>query len=520
MLKRFGLWSFIATCLALIILSPLLIIFLELLTPAGGNWQHVAAYLLRRYLTNTLLLIAGVVAITSVFGIATAWLVTQYRFAGSQWLDRLLMMPLAIPTYIMAYAYSGIFKMLERHHIVSLDIRNMTGLIFILSFALYPYMYAVCKTSFLLQNASLLEASRVLGKNRSTTFLRVALPLSRIAVAGGISLVVMELLNDYGAVKYYGVDTVTVGIFRTWFSMGDLNTAVRICAIALAFVVMLILAEKIQRGRKILSESASTARKTIPASLEGISSFTAFLVCAVPVLLAFVFPLMQIIYWSALSYRESLNTDFIRYAFNTLLLAAIATLLCTVTAIIFNFSKNWEFSRLVKIMSRLATTGYAIPGAVIAIGVLIPALYIDRYLAPDYSILNNSVIFLLFAYVVRFIALPNNTLEANFKKISPQIISASRVLGKGSLTTLFKVQLPLLKPGIMYALLLVFVEVIKELPLTLILRPFDFSTLATRCFQMANDERIAESGIYALIIVAAGMLPVFLLNQLLKANDT
>jgi iron(III) transport system permease protein len=520
--QRIGLWSVITLGLALLFLSPTLIIFGELLKPVSDNWDHVARHVLPVYVKNSFILIIGVVIITSIIGISSAWLVTQFEFVGKKWIEWLLMMPLAIPTYIMAYSYSGIFSFLETQHIVAIDIKNIVGLIFILSFALYPYVFAVCRVSFAVQNASVLEASRTMGKSYWLTFYKVALPLSRTAIIGGISLVVMELLNDYGAVKYYGVETITTGIFRTWFSMGDLNTAIRICAIALLIIIMFLAAERIQRGRNTLAEAGNQSRKILRRKLKGIKSVLALFGCLIPVLLGFIFPLTKIIHWVSLNITTTLHTDFVSSLFNTIFLGGCAAVLCILAGIIFNFAKNWESSWMVRILTRLSTTGYSIPGAVIAIGILVPALVIDKYFSAktgsNFSLLNYTVFFLLFAYLIRFIAISNNALEANFKKISPQLTAASRMMGKSSFTTLLKVHLPLVKPGLLSAFLLVFVEVIKELPLTLILRPFDYNTLATRCFELASDERIVESSNYALLIIITGLVPVFFLHRLSKTK--
>jgi iron(III) transport system permease protein len=512
--QGFGFWSVVSLLLALIVLSPVAIIFVELFRPVTENWNHVLQYVLVGYIKNSFILIFGVVSLASIIGIGTSWLVTQFDFFGKKYIEWLMLMPLAIPTYIMAYCYAGIFLLLTTHHIIPVvDIKNIYGLIFILSFALYPYIYSVCKVSFSIQNASLLEASKTMGKGSWATFFKVALPLSRTAIIGGMSLVVMELLNDYGAVKYFGIDTITTGIFRTWFSMGDLNTAIRICAIALLIVMVFLAAERIQRNKKNIVETASASRKLLQKKLKGFYSATAFFICLLPILFGFIFPLLQIIYWTILTASHTFNLEFFGLLFNTITLASIAAILCIVAGIIFNFSKNWELSWALRIFTRLSTTGYAIPGAVIAIGILVPALYIDKNFSASYSLLNYTVVFLLFAYVVRFIAVSNNALESNFKKISPQLTAAARMMGKSSFATLFKVHLPLVTPGLLSAFLLVFVEVIKELPLTLILRPFDYNTLATKCFEMASDERVAEAGNYALVIIATGLIPVVLLNR-------
>ncbi len=519
--EKFGFWNFISIAISILLLFPIAIIFYQLLSPAGENWQHVAQYNLPDYLSNTLFLLAGVGFSTAIIGVGTAWLVTQYDFFGKKQFEWLLVMPMAVPTYIMAYSYTGISSSIAHAGNIPFDIRNMAGLIFILSFLLYPYVYLVCKASFSLQNASALEASRTMGKGAWQTFYKIALPLSRPAIAGGVSLVMMELLNDYGAVKHFGVDTVTSGIFRTWFSMGDMNTAIRICAIALVMILVFLVAEKIQRGKSSVYESAKIHQRKMLKKATLWKSLLFFLCCGIPVLLGFLLPVFQVIYWTAITAVDVWNMKFAEALFNTFSVGLLAAFLCVFVAVLFTFSKNWSPNIINNIFTKLSTTGYAVPGAVIAIGVLVAALYIDKNITPYIGLeygyfVNYSIIFLVFAYTVRFIALPNNALDAGFKKLSPQVTAASRTMGKNSFSTLFKVHLPMVKNALAVAFLLAFVEVIKELPLTLILRPFDYNTLATRCFELAGDERIAESANYALVIIFSGMIPIFLLNRILR----
>lgn len=512
--KRFSFWSIVALLLSIVFISPIIIILSELFFPVNENWQHVLQHVLLNYLKNTGILIAGVTLLAGIIGISTAWLVSQFNFIGKTYIEWLLVMPLAIPTYIMAYAYAGIFDFFITEKIIPayFDIKNMAGLIVMLSFSLFPYVYMLCKNSFTSQNASLIDAAKTMGKGNWETFFKVALPLARTAIIAGISILVMELLNDYGAVKYFGIETITTGIFRTWFSMGDLNTAIRLCAIVLTIVIFFLTIERIQRGKKTLTEMGNQYKKGVLKNLVGFNAVGVIFICSLPILFGFIIPLIKIIHWVVLTAPKTFTFNFGQSLFNTFLLATITALLSVVAAIIFNFAKHWETLWIVKVFTRLATTGYAIPGAVIAIGILVPALFIDKQLFSGYSLLNYTIIFLVLAYLIRFIAVSNNALESSFKKISPQLTAASRIMGKSSFTTLMKVHLPLVKPGLISAAILVFVEVIKELPLTLIIRPFDYNTLATKCFELASDERIAESSIYSLLIIITGIIPIFTLH--------
>jgi iron(III) transport system permease protein len=460
-------------------------------------------------------------------GVPTAWLVTRYEFPGRQVLKWALILPLAIPTYIAAYAYSGIFSFkgpINHWLHLQINIMNLPGIMAVLSLVLYPYIYLISRTSFAVQSRQHLEASRILGKNAWKTFFRVALPLSRAAIFGGVGLVVMELLNDYGAMKYFGITTFTTGIFRAWFSIGDLNSAIRLAICLVVFVLGLFAAEKWQRGRARFTDRSQHTRTTARVKLTGWWAATALAVCALPFLLGFIAPMLQLLSWSMQTIDQVLTPDFLLMVGNSVGLALVAACICTLAAFFVVFARTWSGSVFLQGISRAATVGYAIPGAVIAIGVMIPLLWLSKPLQSsfgfDFSILlNDTVVVLVFAYLVRFLAVTYNSVESTYRKMPGSITEASRILGKGAGSTLTGIHFPLVKGGLLTAFILVFVDVMKELPLTLILRPFNFNTLATKAFELAGDDRIIEAANPALIIIIAGLIPILILNRMLAKNE-
>lgn len=513
-------WSLTSALLALLILLPILLVLGGLLEPVSDTWAHVVEHLLSGYIANSMILIVGVGALSLLFGISSAWLVTQYKFPGRKTLRWLLIMPLSLPTYIIAYTYAGIFDLGGS---LPFDILNIYCLVAILAFGLYPYVYLITRTSFAVQSSQLLQASRVLGKTPWQTFWRVALPLSRPAIIGGLGLVIMELLNDYGAVKYFGVNTFTTGIFRVWFSMGDLSAAIRLSACLLLFMVTLLLIERKARGNRSYAYKGEQPEAIIKP-LKGARSILAILICLVPVLFGFLIPAGQLIIWTLETYQKVLNTLFFQTLLNSFGLSAAAALICVLVAWLIQFTNIWKPIPLMKRLSQIATVGYALPGAVIAIGVTLTALYVGGWIIQlffEHSIwiVNTGITLLLFAYLVRFLAVGSNAVESAYQKLPGNLTEASVNLGKGSWSTLLKVHLPLLKGGLLAAALLVFVDVMKELPLTLILRPFNFDTLATKTFELANDELVAQSAPMALIIILTGWIPILILNRIMSRKE-
>jgi iron(III) transport system permease protein len=529
-----NIWSWHIVWIVALIATPILLIFVNIFTGTSPNWNHLYRTVLGSYVTNTLWLALGAGVFSLVLGVSTAWLVSTCHFAGRRFFEWALILPLAIPTYINAYIYNGLMEYsgfiqqsLLKLGLISkpIDIMTLPGVVWVMALVLYPYVYVSSRAAFLTQSRNLLEASRILGKSNWQTFWQIALPVARPAIVGGVILVLMEVLNDYGAVKYYGVNTFTSGIFRSWFSLGDMRAAIYLSSLLMLGVFSLILLERKQRGKAQYAASNRSNRPLAKVKLSGKMSALAFVVCGFPVLFGFLLPLYQLLKWALLTYKDVLTVEFWIILKNSILLAGAASLLCVAVAVLLAYSVQNNRIKSLNQLSKVSILGYSIPGAVIAVGIMIPLLLLDKALINVFQqwfgvkiglLLTGSVVALLFAYTVRYLAVAFNPIEANFQKIGKGLGDASRSLGKSSTFTLFNIHLPLAKSALIGAALMVFVDVLKELPLTLILRPFNFNTLATRAYQYASDEMVAESSIAALIIIFAGLVPIFVLNKLIS----
>ena len=477
----------------------------------------------------------GVAFLTLLIGIATAWVVATCNFPGRSIFEWMLILPLSVPTYIVAYIYAGIFDytgpiqkfmrdVLDIQESGLLDIMNIYGIIGLLSFVLYPYVYVMVKTTFLNQSQLLLESSRILGSSATRTFFKVAFPLARPAIIGGVSLVLMETLNDYGAMSYFGINTFTTGIFRAWFSLGDVGAAIYLSGFLMLFVFLLILVERWQRGRASYSERVKLNKPIRKYKLNRLQSIFAFIVCLLPVLIGFIIPFAQLLYWASQTSPHVINRQFWLLVLNSFTLAMITACLCIVIATILLYAARLHPTLFVKTLTKVTVLGYSIPGAVIAIGIMVTTLCLDSSLKLFLKntmglsvnlLLSGSFIILIFAYLVRFLAISYNAIETGFKEVSINLHEVARSLGTGTFKTLWQVELPLIKNALIAGILLVFIDVLKELPLTLVLRPFNFETLATKTFQLASDERVADSASIALIIIITETLPIFFLSKLI-----
>ncbi|MEE9364250.1 MAG: iron ABC transporter permease [Cellulophaga sp.] len=520
--------------IVLFIALPILTIVVKLFDGPGEMWDHVVTYLMATYVTNSLFLIVGCTFLTFVLGVFSSWFVTRFHFPFRKILEWLLILPLAIPSYITAYAYAGIFDhsgslqiLFKTIHIQfpRIDVMNPVGLIVVLSLSLFPYVYVSARAVFLHQSRTLMETSVLLGASESRTFFRVVLPLARPAIVGGLVLVLMEVLNDYGAAKYYGVSTFTTGIFRSWFALEEPETAIFLSAILVTLIFGLIAIEKWQR-RKIGYVDGVKSSKTITRiTLKGFNKYLVCCLVSIPAFFGFVLPVMQLIYWAFLTFNSVFNTEFFGIAFQSLGIALVTALLTTTTAFFFIYFVKWNKLRSVRFISKITTIGYAIPGAVIAIGIMIPTLALDKYLIVffksnfDISIsllINGTIVALVYAYIVRFLAVAYNPIEASSLKIGNHLSESSKLLGITAFKTLLKIELPLLKTGFLSAFILVFVDVMKELPLTLILKPYKVQTLAVKAYEYASDELIAESALPSLFIIFAGVFFVLILNRIIR----
>jgi iron(III) transport system permease protein len=522
---------------AAIVVSPIVALIVIASEGSGDLWPQLAAYVLPSAAANTAILLVGVGLLTGTIGVGTAWLVATAEFPGRRFFDWALLLPLAIPTYILAYAYLDIlhplgpiqsalrtlFGIADPRALRLPEIRSMGGVIFLLGFVLYPYVYLATRASFLMQSANALEAARMLGAKQSEVFFRIALPLARPAVVVGVTLALLEALNDIGATEFLGVRTLTIAIYSTWLNRSSLPGAAQISLFMLALVVLLFLLERwARKGQKFVARE----RRAQPPSrtrLTGLSAFAALLACALPLLIGFLAPFT---YLADQAIRTALSSGIspmlLRETANTLLFAGLATLVTVCAGLVIGYALRTDRSGFVAPASRIASIGYAIPGTVLAVGLLWPLAAFDNAVdaaarqwfgIPTGLLISGSGAALVLAYTIRFLAMSINGIEAGYAKISTSVDHASRSLGENAFGTLRKIHLPMLRPALGAAAILVFVDCMKELPATLMLRPFGIETLATHIYAEAVRGTYEDGAVAAILIVLAGLLPVLMLAR-------
>jgi iron(III) transport system permease protein len=532
-------WRELALLLALVLLiaAPLLAVFRYLPDSGDGLIRHLAQTVLADYLRNTLLLALGVAGLTTLTGAGTAWLVTMYRFPGQRVFRWALVLPLAMPAYVLAYTYTDFLQVTGPFQ-TSLreltgwgvrdywfpEIRSLGGAVFVLSAVLYPYVYVLARAAFLEQSQCALEVSRTLGCTSLMAFCRVGLPLARPAIATGVAFAVMEALADFGAVSFFGLPTFTTGIYRAWYGLGSPSAAAQLASLLLLFVFAVLTLERLSRGRARFANNTTHIFRKQASELRGGAGWLAATACAAPLALGFIVPAL-VLSGMALDADHMLEAARLwEITRNTLALGAIAALVIVGVAMAALFAVSRDGSPAATSLVRVATLGYAAPGAVIGVGIVVTLGWIDgavdswaRQLLGVSTglLLGGTVTALIYGYLTRFFAVAFNPLESGFAKIGPSVTDAARVLGCTPGGLFGRIVLPLLRPSALSALLLVFVDVMKELPATLILRPFDFDTLAVEAYRLATTERLAEAALPSFLIVLAGLLPVILLCRLL-----
>ncbi len=532
-------WGLGVAVLALILALPVLVVVASVTEPAGEVWSHLTDTVLSDYVVNSLLLMGGVAVGTLALGLGSAWLVAACQFPGRRVFEWALLLPMAIPAYIIAYTYTGLLDVAGPVQSLLRDsfgwsfgdywfpeVRSLPGAVAMLSLVLYPYVYLLARAAFLEQSVTMLEVSRTLGVGPWRGFFTVALPLARPTVITGVSLALMETLADYGTVQYFGVDTFTTGIFRTWFGFGDAVAAAQLAAVLLGFVFLLMAVER--RSRRQARYHATGARRAVTFRLGGGRAGLAVVACLIPLTFGFLIPAAQLVTWAWRTAPQVADARFAELALNSFLLAAAAALVVLALALVMAYGRRLRPSHVMRAAVGAAGLGYAVPGTVIAIGVMLPFAWLDNsldawaraHLGLSTGLLFSGTLFaLLFAYAVRFLAVSLQTVEGGLGRIRPAMDDAARSLGRTPGQVLREIHAPLMRGTVLTALLLVFVDVLKELPATLILRPFNFNTLAVRAFELAGDERLADAAVPALAIVLAGIVPVILLSRAIGRGE-
>jgi len=531
--KIFSVWHGIPLFILLFFLAPILIILSSVFADYSENWSHIYEYVLGDYILNSLILVSGVSILVMIIGSLTAWLVTNYQFFGKRFFEWGLILPLAIPPYILAYTFTGLFDSygtmneiarslfnLQQNEMLFPNIRNIYGAIVVFSFTLYPYVYLICRTAFLNQSRSMFEVGRTLGLSQASIFLKLALPLVRPALIAGTMIVAMETLSDFGAVDHFAISTFTTGIFRTWYGMYDLTTAMQLASMLLIFITFCLVIERTSRKNANYSTIGSNFKPTQVTRLSSLGSSVCFFVCFIPIFIGFILPILEILNWSLRFNTSFFNEQFFSISLNTVLLSILSAILCTFIAMIINFSIRYKNSSVIKSINPFLNIGYAVPGLILAVGIVQLFVFLDNNILNSFEgyFLTGSLFGLIFAYIIKSYALANSTYEAGYQKISQTIDDSARVLKSTGLSLLFRVHFPILKTSFFTSILLVTSEVVKELPATLILRPFNFETLAVSTYIYASEERMVEAAAPATAIILIGLIPIFFISQMIRAS--
>lgn len=529
---RIGALGVVSLITAALVVAPIAAVVWNIFLPSEATWAHLISTVLPEYIANTFLLLVLVAAGVVCCGVLSAWLVTAYEFPGRRVLEWALVLPMAIPAYVLAYAYtdwlqtSGPVQSMLREftgwrvrEYWFPEIRSLPGAAIMLSLALYPYVYLLTRSAFLEQSRSSYEAAQLAGYGAWGRFWRVSLPLARTGIAAGVALALMETLADFGTVSYFAVNTFTAGIYRAWLSLGDSVAAGQLATCLLVFVLAMLALERMHRGG---ARYTSNRTPITPQLLGGAKALGAFTLCATPIAFGFVVPAAILLELALTDPQVQFGARITGLITNTFILAGIAAIAAVVVAMLLAYAARTVKSPLVQAANRLAVLGYALPGAVIAVGILLPLGKLDNALIAWIHqqfgvrtglILTGSVTALIYAYLVRFLAVAFQTAEAGLTRVTPSMDDAARSLGLSPGRTLVRVHMPIMRSSIATAALLVFVDVMKELPATFAMRPFNFDTLAVEAYNLAKDERIAEAALPALLMVAIALLPLILLSR-------
>ena len=512
----------------LLVVIPIMTVMSFIFQPSTELWGHLSENLLIDYLLNTGMIVISVALLTIVIGVSCAWLVTNFTFPGVNIFKWLLVMPIAIPTYVSAYIYAGLFEPsgmifdsvenylgLGKELYDLIELRNIYGVIFILSICLYPYVYLLSYSSFKEQSYCALEVGKSLGLSDKELFSRVSIPLARPGIIAGVSLVVMESLAEFGTMDYYGVRTFTTGIYRTWFAFGDETSALHLASILLTFVFIIIIIEKFSRGKSQYVNTSQKSKKIKARDLNGIYGIYACLWCLLFTLLGFILPVIQLLFWLSETYSYIFEDYYIQVIKNTVSIATIASIIIVLISIYSSYINRATDNLYIKSSLKIFTLGYSIPGVVIAVGIIIPLTMIDNFQARIFGsplyYLSGSFFALVLCYLVRFSTISYNATESGLGKIKKNIDLTVQSFGLSNFSILKKVHMPIMKTTLITSFILVFVDIVKELPATLILRPFNFDTLAINIYELASSEQLSYIASPSLILILISLIPVILL---------
>ncbi len=529
-----GWLSMAAAAVALFVALPIISVATNVFsTGTSGTWAHLASTVLPDYIATTLWLCVGVGSLAALVGVGTAWLVTHFDFPLRRSFEWALVLPLAMPAYVMAYAYTDVLQFAgpvqgwlratmgwTRADYWFPDVRTLGGAVVMFSFVLYPYVFMLARSAFMERGGAVVEAGRSLGLSPWRSFLRVSLPMARPAIAAGMALALMETLADYGTVSYFAVQTFTTGIYRAWFSLGDRVAAAQLAMCLLGFVVVLLALERQSRGSARFHGSGLRRHPARGAPLTGLRAAVAIAACGLPIVIGFLLPGGVLLHMALTEGDAQFGMRFFTLARNSVVVSGLTALLAVALALLVAYARRLEPHPLTRTAHWAVGLGYALPGSVIAVGVLIPVARLDNALAQGLHqafgwhtglLFTGTLAALVFACLVRFMTAALQTVDSTLHRVTPHMDDAARSLGLTPALTLRRVHLPLMRRGLLTAGLLVFIDVMKELPATLVMRPFNFDTLATQAYTLASDERLAEASTATIAIVAVGLLPLIVL---------
>ena len=524
----------IALVVALLLCLPILVVTSSVFAGFGPTLAHLANTVLADYVINSVLLLIGVSVGVLAIGIPTAWLTSACDFKGKTLFSWALLLPLAMPAYIVAYTYTGLLDFagpvqsgiraitgLSYGQYWFFEVRSLGGAIIMLTLVLYPYVYLLARAAFLEHSSNSLDVCRTLGYSRKRAFFHLSLPMARPAIIAGLTLALMETLADFGTVQYFGVSTFTTGIYRTFYGFGDATAASQLATMLLSFVALLIIIERYSRRQFRYNNNSEQRQASSLIQLSFRQSTWAWLICLAPISAGFLLPAAVLSYWSFTQAIFELN-QFLTLAWNSLYLAFSAAAIAVLLALLLAYAKRIKSTALVQGATTIAGLGYALPGTIIAIGIIIPLAWLDhqmidamaRFFDLDLGLILSGTLFaLLFAYTVRFLAVSMGAVQVGLDKIKLNLDNSARSLGQSNFQVITRIHFPLMRSSLLTALLIVFVDVLKELPATMILRPFNFNTLAVHAFELASDERLIDAAPASIMIVAVGLLPVIILSR-------